>query len=374
MGVHRRFLRIRDAGLQAIARAMRLRSQAESSSERMTTMMIESRIAATSLRGDALHALAQVPAHAAGAEEADHGGGAEDDVPGVDRDAGPGDAHLRQHRDRRRPAAGWRRSRGPPRPGRGRIASIASEKSLPAKPMQKSVSASAPGSMPKPSTHHQQDGPDHLVDRAAGHDEEARGRVEEAPARRHVAGREPGQRDRGASADHGREVRHLQRLDDRVQYSAFSTWSDVRREVAPRAASRPCGRACRAGARAAMFRYSSDQRDEGQRAEQRDVLVEALRIAEAAPGRGVAWRRAPRRRRGHRRRRCGRCGGRPRRRSSDDGLACIVRDDFAEHDEGEHREDHRPRCRRSSTSPSGGTAAGRARRRRPGPGWSSGGC
>ena len=187
------------------------------------------------LRGDALHALAQVPAHAAGAEEADDGGGAEDDVPACrsrcrSRPRAPAAA-----RRRRRPAAGWRRSRGSPRPGPGRIASIASENSLPAKPMQKSVSASAPGSMPKPST---------ITSRMVQiiswterqrHDDEARRPVEEALAGRDVAGREPGERHRESRGRaRSRGTTSAASRPPSARYSASQHVVDVGREVAAR--------------------------------------------------------------------------------------------------------------------------------------------
>ena len=210
--------------------------------------MIESRIAATSLRGDALHALAQVPAHAAGAEEADDGGGAEAHVPGVDRDAGPGHPHLRQHgvdEDLQLVGAGGADRLDLARPDRlDRLREqLAGEADAVERQRQRA------GQHAEAEHHHQQDGPDHLVDRAAGHDDEARRLVEEAPARRHVVGREPGQRHRGGQADHGREVRHLQRLDHRVPVLGVEDVADVGREVAPRQHLAHPAEHARAGAR-----------------------------------------------------------------------------------------------------------------------------
>ena len=138
-------------------------------------------------------------------------------------------------RRRRRPAAGWRRSRGSPRPGPGRIASIASENSLPAKPMQKSVSASAPGSMPKPSTVTSRIVQIISWTERQRHDDEARRPVEEAPARRRRCSA-ANQASGTASARPSTVARYdiCSVSTTECQYSALSDVADVGREVAPR--------------------------------------------------------------------------------------------------------------------------------------------
>ena len=173
-----------------------------------------------------------------------------------------------------------------------------------------------------------------------------------------LIGREPGERHGERQAEHGREVRHLQRLDDRVQ--VLRRAARARRWAGSSAAraSRPCAPSMPGRRSSAMFRYSSDTRDERERAQQRAVLVEALRIAEAAPGRAAPARP---------RRAARRASVRARRRSSDDGFACIVRDDFAEDDEGEDREDHRRDAAVVGHRHLAEQHAGRGRPRRPGP-------
>jgi hypothetical protein len=126
------------------------------------------------LGGDALDALAQVPAHAAGAEEADDGGGAEGDVPAVDGDAGPGHPHLGQHgvdEDLQLVGAGGADRLDLARPDR--LDRLREQLAGEADAIERQREGA--GQHAEAEHHHQQDRPDHLVNRAASHDERRAG-------------------------------------------------------------------------------------------------------------------------------------------------------------------------------------------------------